>query len=71
MRYIIAIVLCASLCACATPVTMLKNDQTGQVARCGGGVAGSVAGGLIGYSIEKDSDSKCIADYEAQGFKRL
>jgi hypothetical protein len=49
---------------------MLKNDQTGQIARCGGGTAGSVAGGLIGYSIEKDSDAKCIRDYEAQGFRR-
>jgi len=49
---------------------MLKNDKTGQIARCGGGTTGSVAGGAIGYSIEKDSDEKCARDYEAQGFRR-
>jgi uncharacterized membrane protein YeaQ/YmgE (transglycosylase-associated protein family) len=65
----LALVL-ASLAGCATPVVMLKNEQTGQIARCGGGTAGSVAGGLIGYSIEKDGDAKCVRDYEAQGFRR-
>jgi uncharacterized membrane protein YeaQ/YmgE (transglycosylase-associated protein family) len=65
----LALVL-ASLAGCATPVVMLKNDQTGQVARCGGGTAGSVAGGLIGYSIEKDSDANCVRDFEAKGFRR-
>jgi uncharacterized membrane protein YeaQ/YmgE (transglycosylase-associated protein family) len=65
----LALVL-ASLVGCATPVVMLKNDQTGQIARCGGGTAGSVAGGMIGYSIEKNSDEKCVRDYEAQGFRR-
>lgn len=65
---IVAITL--MITGCSTPVTMLKNDRTGQIARCGGGTAGSVAGGLIGYSIEKDGDAKCVADYEAQGFKR-
>ena len=60
----------ASLAGCTTPVVMLKNDQTGQVARCGGGTAGSVAGGLIGYSIEKDSDANCVRDFEAKGFRR-
>ena len=61
----------AYLTGCATPVVMLKNTQTGQIARCGGGTRGSVAGGVIGYSIEKDSDEKCIRDYEAQGFRRM
>jgi hypothetical protein len=65
----LALVL-ASLTGCATPVVMLKNDQTGQIARCGGGTAGSVAGGLMGYSIEKDSDAQCVRDYEAKGFRR-
>ena len=62
-------ILLASLAGCATPVVMLKNDQTGQLARCGGGMAGSVAGGLIGYSIEKNNDEKCVRDYEAHGFR--
>ena len=65
----LALVL-ASLTGCATPVVMLKNDQTGQIARCGGGTAGSVAGGVMGYSIEKDSDAQCVRDYEAKGFRR-
>jgi hypothetical protein len=49
---------------------MLKNENTGQIARCGGGAAGSISGGLIGYNIEKDSDDRCVRDFEAQGFKR-
>jgi uncharacterized membrane protein YeaQ/YmgE (transglycosylase-associated protein family) len=60
----------AFVAGCATPVVMLKNDQTGQIARCGGGTTGSVAGGLIGYSVEKDSDSACVRDYESRGFRR-
>jgi lambda repressor-like predicted transcriptional regulator len=47
-----------------------KERTKNQVARCGGGTAGSVAGGLIGYSIEKDSDANCVRDFEAKGFKR-
>ena len=58
------------LAGCATPVVMLKNEQTGQLARCGGGTVGSVAGGAIGYSIEKNSDARCVRDYESQGFRR-
>lgn len=50
---------------------MLKNDRTVQIARCGGGTTGFVAGGLIGQSIEKDSDDRCVRDYESQGFRRL
>jgi hypothetical protein len=62
-------VLC--LLGCATPVVVLKHEATGQIARCGGGVAGSMAGGLIGYNIEKSSDENCVRDYEARGFRRL
>lgn len=62
--------LCLALAGCATPAVMLKNDQTGQIARCGGGSAGSLAGGLMGYTIEKNSDAACIGDYEARGFRR-
>jgi len=62
--------LIAALSGCATPVIMLKNDRTGQVARCGGGTTGFMAGGLIGQSIEKNSDAACVHDYEALGFRR-
>lgn len=67
-RYAIAIAALL-VSACATPVTMLRNDQ-GQIARCGGGTGGSMAGGVVGYSIEQNSDAQCVADFEARGFKR-
>jgi hypothetical protein len=59
----------ASLSGCATPVTMLQNGD-GQVVRCGGGMAGSMAAGYIGYSLEKGSDEQCVRDYEARGYRR-
>ena len=59
------------LFGCATPSVVLKNNQTGQIVRCGGDSTGSIAGGLIGYNIQKDNDDKCIKDYEAQGFIRI
>lgn len=66
-----ALLVAAALCGCATPVVMLKNEATGQVARCGGGTTGFMAGGLIGKSIEEKSDARCVADYEARGFRRV
>ena len=48
---------------------MLKNDHA-EIVRCGGGTAGSVAGGLIGHEIEKSSDAQGVRDYEARGFHR-
>lgn len=67
------IVICLSVVAtgCATPVTMLKNDATGQVARCGGDTGASMAGGLIGYTIQEGSDQDCVRDFELQGFKPM
>jgi hypothetical protein len=58
----------ALISGCATPVFMLKNEKTGETARCGGGVGGSMAGGLIGYNIQKKSDKACVKDYESRGF---
>lgn len=63
-------VAAAGLVSCATPAVTLKNDATNQVVRCGGDATGSMAGGVIGYNIQKDNDEKCVRDYEAQGFKR-
>lgn len=65
-----ALVAVLAIAGCATPAIMLKNDSTGQIARCGGGTAGSVAGGVIGYNIEKNSDEQCAREFEARGFKR-
>lgn len=63
--------VCGALIGCATPTVMLKNEATGQVARCGGDATGSMAGGLIGYNIQKSNDEACVRSYEAQGFKRV
>lgn len=57
------------LAGCATPTMTMKNERTGQVSTCGGGVAGSVAGGMIGYSIQRNNDQKCIDALKSQGFK--
>lgn len=66
MRYILALLI---LAGCSTPVTMLEKD--GQVVRCGGNVSSSMAGGAIGYEIQKSNDKKCVADYMSQGFKTV
>jgi len=58
----------ALLAACSTPVTLLVNPKTGQVARCGGNMEGSLGGGLIGYNIQKDNDAECVKQYQALGF---
>ena len=70
-RCIALAVLSLVMAGCATPVILLRNDATLQVARCGGDVAGSIAGGLIGYNIQKSSDEACARDYEGMGFKRV
>lgn len=57
------------LCGCTTPSTVLKNPQTEQIARCGGKTSGSLAGGAIGYHIQKDSDAACVQSYKDQGFE--
>jgi hypothetical protein len=61
----------AGLVGCATPAITLKNEVTGQVARCGGDATGSMVGGLIGYNIQKDNDASCVRSYETQGFKQV
>lgn len=59
-----------TLTACSTPRTVLVNPETGQVATCGGSATGSMAGGIIGYHIEKSNASECVAEYMDLGFKR-
>jgi hypothetical protein len=65
MRYLSLLLL---LAACATPQTVMQNKK-GETVICGGGTAGSVAGGMVGYSIQKDNDKKCIDDYKTKGYK--
>lgn len=69
MRKTTSILLLTCLAACATPTTTLKNEKTGQVVTCGGGTAGSIAGGMIGYNIQKSNDQDCVNNYKNQGFK--
>ncbi len=66
-----AVLLASNLAGCATPAVSLKNDESGQVVRCGGSATGSMVGGVIGYNIQKDNDEKCARDYEAKGYKRV
>jgi hypothetical protein len=68
----ILVLACVSVAAaCTTPVVMLKNDANGQVVRCGGDTSSSLAGGAIGYAIQKGSDDNCVRDFQAQGFRRI
>ena len=56
------------LAGCATTETVLKN-KSGNFVTCGGSSVGSLAGGYIGYSIQKDMDEKCVQDNVAQGYR--
>ena len=67
----LTIVALLLLAGCTTPLTMMKNDTTGQVARCGGDATSSLAGGVIGYHVQLGNDAQCVKEYEAQGFKKL
>lgn len=60
------VLLTALLAACATPVILLRNETTGEMAHCGGNRIGS----MEGRSTEQASDEACVRDYEAKGFRR-
>lgn len=62
------VAITAALAACSTPRTVLENPTTGQIAQCGGGSNGSIAGGVIGYEIEKSNDKECVTTYQNLGF---
>lgn len=64
--YIASLIL-VMLAGCATPQTILKNHN-GDVVSCGGSSTGSVVGGMIGYSIQKNSDDICVKNYMGQGY---
>lgn len=66
-----AALLAASLLplpGCTTPATTLRNPRTGQVVSCGGNVASSLAGGMVGHSIQKSADERCVAEHARLGF---
>lgn len=66
MKKTIALIAGLLLMACTTPETVLKNDKTGQVVRCGGNVAYA---GIL-YPFMKAADAKCVSDYTQEGFKQ-
>lgn len=66
-RYLILLLV---LTGCSTPVTLLKNKQ-GNVVSCGGGTVGSIAGGLVGYTIQEGHDKDCVDLYRTQGYSPL
>lgn len=61
----------AAISACSTPRTTLVNPETGQVVTCGGSATGSMAGGVIGYNIDRANADDCVAEYRALGFERV
>lgn len=69
MKKVIMLLTVVTLTACTTPAYTLKDRKTGQVAQCGGNVSSSLAGGVIGYHIQKSNDAKCVKQLESQGFK--
>lgn len=62
-----ALILLLLLAGCATPQTILRNKDN-DFATCGGGVGGSVWGGMIGYSLQKSDDDRCVRNFISQGF---
>ena len=61
-------VLPVLLPGCSTPSTTLRSPRTGQVVTCGGNVSSSLAGGYVGYSMQRSSDQRCVAEYSRLGF---
>lgn len=60
--------LASLLAGCTTPSTTMRNPATGQVVTCGGNTGSSLAGGLVGYSIQRSADDRCVARHTEQGF---
>jgi uncharacterized lipoprotein YajG len=71
MRVLLPFATILALAACTTPQTTLRNPATGQVVTCGGNTASSLAGGAVGYSIQRGADNRCVENYVAQGFVRI
>lgn len=63
------VLLCSTLLTgCSTPQTVLR-DNSGMTIVCGGSSSGSIAGGVIGYHIQKGMDEDCVNQHKASGFK--
>lgn len=64
----VASLIALLLAGCTTPVTVLKNNRTGDVVTCGGETSGSLAGGAIGYNMQKSKADKCVGVHKAKGY---
>jgi len=71
MRFLLLTTITLLLAACTTPKTVLRHPETKQVVHCGGSVTGSLAGGVIGYHIQKSNDTDCVEGYREQGFEKV
>jgi len=69
MRSAAATLLALAMTACATPLTILTNPETGQVAQCGGTATGAMMGGIIGYHVQESNDRNCVNAYLRLGFQ--
>jgi len=68
MKKLLPVILASFfLAACATPVTTMQKGNS--VVTCGGGTAGSLTGGLVGYTIQEGHDQDCVKAYATQGYK--
>lgn len=68
MKRTLVVLLGLALAGCTTPMTTLRNPETGQIATCGGSATGSFVGGIVGYHIQKSNDGDCVQAYLANGF---
>jgi len=71
MKQVIAITACLFVAACTTPTYTLKNPKTGDVETCGGNTTASIAGGILGYHLQKDQDAKCKEILQKNGYKEI
>lgn len=65
---VMAICAATMLAGCATPAYVLEHPETKQVHVVGGTATGSMAGGMIGYHIQKGTDQEKIESLKEQGF---
>lgn len=65
MRYVLLLLLAASLIGCSESIK-LRNASTGQTAACGPYMLDAV-----GSNSEEQREARCISDYQRQGFERM
>lgn len=66
MSRTLALAVALALGACTTSAVTLKNPATGQVAQCGPYYVDA-----IGSDAQARRESRCLDDYQRQGFVRV